>query len=326
LRDFGGASGLNHIAHRQIHRDVIVAIAITAFISLVALHLWVLGPFVGLFIPLPILFYRFKLGRSLGLLILTAVTLIVASVVGWNSIGSVAFLFELGLVGLILPELFEMNLSVEKTVGLAAGAVLTTGALMLSLYSLLSTTSPWDVVSDYLGESVKLALAMYGEMDSSAERIGILARSLEEIQYAMLRVVPAVVVATILFVVWSNLLLARFVLRSKQLFCPDFGRLNLWKAPEPLIWVAIVSGGLLLFGHPGIKMLGINGLIVIMMIYFFQGIGIVSFYFEKKQFPKVLRAVLYGLIAMQQLLLLVVIAVGFFDMWIDFRRIRKVES
>jgi len=315
-----------HTAHRQIHKDVIVAIAVTALISMVALYVWVLGPLVGLFIPLPILFYRFKLGRYPGLLILTAVTLIVASVVGWNSIGSVAFLFELGLVGLILPEVFEMNLSVEKTVGITTVAVLAMGIVMLSLYSLLSTTSPWTVVSDYLEQSVKLALAMYREMAPSEEKIGILAQSMEDIQYFMLRIIPAIVIVTTLFVVWSNLLLARYMLRSKQLFCPDFGRLNQWKTPESLIWVAIASGGLLLFGHPGIKMFGINGLIVIMMIYFFQGIAIVSFYFDKKQFPKVLRAILYSLIAIQQLLLLVVIAVGFFDMWIDFRRTRKVES
>ncbi|MCK4486767.1 MAG: YybS family protein [Desulfobacterales bacterium] len=317
---------MTYIAHSQIHKDVIVGIAITALISMAALYLRVLGPFVGLFIPLPILFYRFKLGRSSGLLILAVVTLIVTSVVGWNSIGAVIFLFELGLVGLILPEAFEMNLSVEKTVGITTGAVLTTGAVMLALYSLFSTTSPWAVVSDFLEKSAKLALAMYREMDASEENIGILAESLEGIVYVILRTIPAIVIVITLFVVWSNLLLARFVLRSKQLSCPDFGRLNQWKAPEPLVWVAIATGGLLLFGHPGIKMLGINGLIVIMMIYFFQGIAIVSFYFEKKQFPKVLRGLLYGLIAMQQLLLLVVIAVGFFDMWIDFRRTRKVES
>jgi uncharacterized protein YybS (DUF2232 family) len=73
-------------------------------------------------------------------------------------------------------------------------------------------------------------------------------------------------------------------------------------------------------------MLGINGLIVMMMVYFFQGIAVVSFYFEKKQFPKILRILLYGLIAIQQPLLLVVVALGFFDIWIDFRRTRKVES
>ena len=318
---------MTHIARSQIHKDVIVAIAITAFICMATLYLRVLGPFVGLVvIPLPILFYRFKLGRSLGLLILAAVVLIVISVVGWSSIGAVAFLFELGLVGLILPEVFEMNLSVEKTVGITTGAVLAAGAVMLALYSLLSTATPWAVVSDYLEKSVEMAIAMYREIDASEEKIEILVRSLEGILYLMLRIIPAIVVVITLFVVWSNLLLARSLLRSKELFCPDFGKLNQWKAPEHLIWVAIASGGLLLFAHPGIMMLGINGLIVIMMIYFFQGIAIVSFYFEKKQFPKVLRAILYGLIAMQQLLLLVVIAVGFFDVWFDFRRTGKVES
>ena len=317
---------MTHIAHGQTRKDVIVAIAVTTLISMAALHLSVLGPFVGLFVPLPILFYRSKLGRSSGLLTLMAVTLIVTSFVGLNSVGTAAFLFELGLVGLILPEVFEMNLSVEKTVGITAGGVLTMGALILALYTLVSTTSPWALASDYVEKSVKLALAMYREMDVSEEKIDMLSQSLDGILYVMLRIIPAIMIVATLFVVWSNLLLARLVLRSKELFCPDFGRLNQWKAPEHLVWVAIASGVLLLFGHPGIKMLGINGLIVIMMIYFFQGIGIVSFYFEKKQFPKILRILLYGLIAIQQPLLLVVVALGFFDIWIDFRRTRKVES
>ena len=315
-----------HIARSQINKDIIVAITITTLVSMAALCLGAVGPLVGLFIPLPVLFYRSKLGRSSGLLILTAVTLIVTFVVGWKSIGTAVFVFELGLVGLILPEVFEMNLSVEKTVGITVGAVLTTGAVMLALYSLVSTTSPWAAASDYLEKSAKLALAMYREMEVSEEKIGMLAQSLEGILYLMLRIIPAIVIVMTLFVVWSNLLLARFLFGSKQLFYPDFGRLNQWKAPEPLIWPAIVSGALLLFGHPGLKMLGINGLIVMMMIYFFQGIAIVSFYFEKKEFPKLLRAILYGLIAIQQLLLIVVIAMGFFDTWIDFRRTRKTAS
>ena len=317
---------MTDIAHGQTRKDVIVAIAVTTLISMAALHLTVLGPFVGLFVPLPILFYRSKLGRSSGLLILIAVSLIVTSFVGLNSLGTAAFLFELGLVGLILPEVFEMNLSVEKTVGITAGGVLTMGALILALYTLVSTTSPWALASDYVEKSVKLALAMYSEMDVAEEKINMLSQSLDGILYVMLRIIPAIMIVATLFVVWSNLLLARLVLRSKELFCPDFGRLNQWKAPEHLVWVAIASGVLLLFGHPGIKMLGINGLIVIMMIYFFQGIGIVSFYFEKKQFPKILRILLYGLIAIQQPLLLVVVALGFFDIWIDFRRTRKVET
>ncbi len=321
-----GETALIQIANRPIHQDVIVAIAVTTLISMAALYLRLLGPFVGLFIPLPILFYRAKLGRSSGLLILMAVSLIVGFLVGWRSMSTAAFLFEVGLVGLVLPEMFELNLSVEKTVAMTAGVVITMGGIMLALYSLLLATTPWVVVSNYLEKSAKLALVMYSEMGASEENIGVAVQSLERIIYVVLRIIPAIVTVATLFVVWSNLILARLLLQGKQLVYPDFGRLNQWRAPEPLVWVAIASGALILFSNPGLKMLGINGLIVIMMIYFFQGIAIISFYFEKKQFPTVLRVLLYGLIAMQQLLLVVVIVVGFFDMWIDFRREGKVAN
>jgi uncharacterized protein YybS (DUF2232 family) len=60
-----------------------------------------------------------------------------------------------------------------------------------------------------------------------------------------------------------------------------------------------------------------------MTVYFFQGIAIVSFYFEKKHFPRTIRFLLYALIALQQLILLVVIGLGFFDLWVNFRRLGK---
>jgi uncharacterized protein YybS (DUF2232 family) len=71
------------------------------------------------------------------------------------------------------------------------------------------------------------------------------------------------------------------------------------------------------------RIIGSNGLLILMMIYFFQGIAIVSFYFDKKRFPRFIRFFLYALIALQQLILLVVIGLGFFDMWVNFRRSGK---
>ena len=317
---------MTQIAHKPMHKEVVVAIAITTLVAMAALYLRLLGPFVGILIPLPILFYRAKLGRSSGLLILAAASLIVASLVGRHSLVTAAFLFEVGLVGLILPELFEMNLSVEKTVAITTGVIITTGGLMLVLYSLLAATSPWTVASNYLTKSAQLAMDMYSEMGASEKDISIATKSLEGMVYVAVRILPSIVVVATLFLVWTNLLLARHLFQSRRLFYPDFGRLNQWKAPEHLVWGVIASGVLLLVGDSGLSIIGINGLIIFMMIYFFQGIAIVSFYLEKKQLPRFLRILLYGLIAMQQLLLLLVIAVGFFDTWIDFRHERKVEN
>jgi len=129
--------------------------------------------------------------------------------------------------------------------------------------------------------------------------------------------------ASTLFVAWVNLLIARPLLESRSLSYPDFGPLNMWTAPEFLVWGVIVCGLSLVIPGAIIHTIGINGLLILMTVYFFQGIAIVSFYFEKKRFPRIVRLFLYTLIALQHLILLAVIGLGFFDMWINFRRSGK---
>jgi len=194
---------------------------------------------------------------------------------------------------------------------------------VLALYALMSTNTLWEQVSKYLYNNLELALSVYRQMDIPEDQIDIISRSMDGILYVMLRILPAIVIASTILVVWSNLLLVRPLLRSNRLFCPDFGSLSEWKAPESLIWFAILAGFLIVLPHKGLKLFGINGLIIMLVIYFFQGIAIVSFYFDKKGFPKILRGILYGLIALQQFVLLLVIAAGFLDLWIDFRRLKK---
>jgi uncharacterized protein YybS (DUF2232 family) len=117
--------------------------------------------------------------------------------------------------------------------------------------------------------------------------------------------------------------MARSLLKRRGLFFPAFGVLNLWKAPDSLVWVLIGCGGLLMLPGSTLKIIGVNGLLVLLMIYFFQGIAIVSFFFEKKQFPRLLRIFFYSLIAIQQIVLLVVIGLGLFDIWLNFRKIKS---
>ena len=117
--------------------------------------------------------------------------------------------------------------------------------------------------------------------------------------------------------------MAKPILKRRSLFYPDFGPLQLWKAPELLVWGVIACALGLFIPITVVKVTGLNGLLTLMTIYFFQGIAIVSFYFEKKQFPRVVRFFLYALIALQQLILLAVIGLGFFDLWVNFRRLGK---
>jgi len=303
-------------------RDIISGVLITSLIFFVSVFIPVIGFFAALVIPLPILYYRLKLGRKNGALVPVISGSILFVVIGGLS-ADVLFFAELLLIGFILGELIKWNYSIEKTILYATGAVLISGFMGLVVYSILYGDGIYAIVSNYVTQNLKLTMVLYQSMGMSEENIRLIDRFLAEIQPLIVQIIPAMVTAATLFVAWTNILIARPVLKRRLLSYPDFGPLNMWKAPEYLVW-GVIGCGLALF-VPGttINTVGQNGLLILMTVYFFQGIAIVSFYFEKKRLPRFIRFFLYALIAVQHLILLAVIGLGFFDLWVNFRRLEK---
>ena len=305
---------------KGMQRDIASGIFITVFIYAISLHLPLIGIFFALFLPLPILIYRIKLGRNAGGIIVVLSSAAMIALVGPFTM-DIVFFIELLVIGFMLSEFAEMNLSVEKTILYASLAVLATSGVGMLLFSSFNKIGITALLSDHILKSLKLTVAIYEHMGVSQQALNDLSNSLERIQYVLVRIVPALAIGSTLFIAWANLLMARPILLSRKLFYPNLGALNRWKAPEALVWGVICSGILLLIPEKGIKMIGLNGLIVFMTIYFFEGIAIVSFYFEKKKLPKIFRIGLYSIIALQQIVCLLVIGIGFFDTWLNFRKI-----
>jgi len=309
----------------DIHKDIVNGIAITCFILAVSVFIPLIGFPCALFIPQPILFYRLKLGRQKGGLMLVLTWVAMGLILGGISF-DLLFFGELLLVGFMLSELFEMNLTIENTIGFACSATVVAGGTLLIIYINFSASDLARLVSEYVDLNLKLTITLYKNLGMSAATVQALSDSLDTIKYALIRIIPALVVAAILFVAWINVLLAKPLLKRKNLAFPDFGALNQWQAPDYLVWAAIGCALLLFFPDKGIKMIGANGALVLMTIYFFQGIAIIAYFFEKKNLPRAFRFFFYTLIAIQQFILLFVIGLGFFDMWLNLRKLKKLET
>jgi uncharacterized protein YybS (DUF2232 family) len=301
-------------------KDIAIGVMATLVIFSAAVFMPVVGFVFSLFIPLPVLFYRAKLGRRHGLIV-PLVAISVMSLVFGGFTMDIVFFSGLMLLGFVLSEMFEKELSVEMTVLAACSIVLGTGLIGILFYSLVIGKGLHALVSAYVATNLELSLAMYEGIGIPQETIDAISRSLDQIQYVLVRIMPSLAAASTLFVAWTNLIAARPIMLRRGLFIPDFGRLNHWRAPEPLVWGVIGCGLIMLFPATGIRLIGVNGLLVLLTIYFIQGISIVSFYFEKKRLPRTIRVILYTMIAFQQLLLLIIICIGLFDMWINFRKI-----
>ena len=310
----------------NISKDIISGIAIIGLIFTASTYLPIIGFFFSLFIPLPILFYRSKLGRTTGIIVYILSIIIMIVITGSISL-DIFFFAELLLLGFVLSELFEMRLSIDKTISYACASVLITVIVILFFYSNLSNTGIYTLASEYISRNLELTMAMYESLGVPEESIHVISNSMEKIHYVLIRIIPAMLISLTLFVSWTSLLIAKPLLKAKNIFFPDFDSLKLWKAPEFMVWLFIGCGVMLILPEDSFKILGLNGLIILLTIYFFQGIAIVSFYFEKKNVPRIFRIFLYSVLALQQLVLLSVIGLGFFDMWLNFRKLGiKKES
>ncbi len=307
--------------------DIAKGVGISLVLFAMAVMMPLIGFFFSLMMPLPILFYRTKLGRSGGLAVAGCALAIMALVAGSMGL-DVLFFGELLLLGFCLSELFERRLTVEKTIGYSCAVVLGAALAALFCYSLTVPENIVELVSAYVAHNLELSLKLYEGMGVSESTLTAISNSLDKLHYVLLRMLPSLATVSLIFIAWSNVLLCRPLLASRHLPEPQFGDLKQWKAPENLIWLLIAcGGGLIAMPSQSIAWLAaINGLLILLIIYFFQGIAIVAFFLENKKAPRAIRILVYSLIGLQQLFLVLVIAMGIFDLWVDFRRIMQKEN
>jgi uncharacterized protein YybS (DUF2232 family) len=271
-------------------------------------------------VPQPILSLGFRQGASWAVLVLVTACIGLTLFVG-KELACVYGIFAL-LAGLLLALLGRLR-AIEFLVAAVAGAVFTAaGALLVGLFG------SWSAMMGELRESLlqhmTSALRAYERMGLSEEGLAVLKEQLPRIAETLFQLLPALFFLSLVFVVLINVLFLcrRFPERRAEWLNNE--NLREWECPEPLVWGLIACGfALFVPGMDFLRGFALNVLLVIGACYFAQGIAIIAFFFHKNKVPWFLRGVTYVLIIFQQILTLLVVGLGLFDLWGDFRRLRK---
>lgn len=290
---------MHAVQQHHVPRNVISGIAITFLLILGAVTAWL--------VPLPVLYYRIKLGRRIGMII-PVVMIVILMWIGKTFTTELIIVSGWMLLGFMLSECFESRLPIEKTILYSSSAVLLSGVLALFFYSNAAQTGIYDLafkqVNIYLGY---------------LKDAGLIAETSEEIQHMVTWMLPGMIATMVVFIAWVNVILAVPLLKKNHLRAPEFGSLDQWKAPDRLVWVLIFGTAGLLLDIKPLFLMSMNVLCLVLMVYFLQGISIVSFFVKKTRIPPALRYMLYWLVFFQFPVNLLIAGIGLFDMWVDFR-------
>lgn len=87
-----------------------------------------------------------------------------------------------------------------------------------------------------------------------------------------------------------------------------------------------MSAAALFLGQGVIADAGLNVFLVVFVIYFTQGLSIVVYFLKARNVQVFFWFVLFILIFVQPLLIGLVAGLGVFDIWADFRKLRKASD
>ncbi|MCW7753586.1 YybS family protein [Desulfobotulus sp. H1] len=283
----------------------------------------ILLPFVGvfpvLFLPLPMIVMRLENRETASALILAGVVLAVPLLFTGRISSDMLFYAGMLLFGFVIGEGWQQGIHKETAVLRAILAVLGMVALMIIVLAVTKSMGPVALIQNHVAANLAMTLEVYRHMEMPEETLAVFEAALPRLEYTLARLLPAISACILILAAWLNLLAARSMIRHRKIQAPDLGLFMNWGVPPLFIWGLILAGLILMIPIPFVRILGLSCLLVMMPLYFLQGMAIVAYWFHHRGVPPLIRHALYALMLIQQILFLVVLVLGIFDTWLNFR-------
>jgi hypothetical protein len=277
--------------------------------------LFFLSGLFAVFAPLPILSGHLRNGRKWAWLAAFSNAVLVA--LGGGKLSLVFYAVFVLALSLSLPELLKLKIKLEKSTVLTLLIMALSGAFIVFGDALFHHLNPIVEIKN----QVKAFVELLGQSISSGSGVtGLLnATEVDEWKRSLLIEFPSVVAVFSLVLVWTNLVL---LLRAnpnqmRESLGLDPAFLKKWKAPDYLVWPTIVTGFFLIFNVGVVSNVSLNLFKFIMAIYAIQGLSILTYFFDLWGIRGFFRVIGFSISVF--LMTPVVLSLGFFDLWFDFR-------
>lgn len=293
--------------------------------SLITIGLFVSGVF-AFFTPTPVLYLMLSQKRAQGFWVGFISFLVVAVFNTYRSSWMAPDIYYIAYyiaIGLLLGEGLLRRWPISKWFAVAVGI-----PWILAVAGYLTGEYVWGITS-----VIKTHFnGMFGELQkiyeaSDAVRTTVLSAHKDEIINFMVWILPSMAWLFALGTGCLNVLLTKRICKDPSKFA-HLGKVSAWRTPEMFVWVAISCGASYFineyfFKTEMVKYIAINGLIISASLYFLHGVFIIAYFLEGKASFFIKLLVVGVIVFFFQMVGLIIVAMGFADIWLDFRKLGK---
>jgi uncharacterized protein YybS (DUF2232 family) len=311
-------------------RRLVAALAEAVLASVVAVGLFasgsvfpVLGIVLSLLCPMPFVALGLRHGRTALALALALAALIL--MVPLSAQQGIIFLLEFGAPAIVLEACLRRGARSEAVV-IGVAVVLAVGGLVVLAMASGQWADPVKAIELHLETLLTDMETLTARMGLS-DGAGTVEAPARRLRGSLLAAFPGLLFVGSLLTAAGYMFLLQVLIRRWPAYAGAAQPVAFrWELPEALVWAFIGSGICYLTGMPGLVVVGVNGLIILLGLYFLQGLSIAAFLFRRFQLPRFLATLSVIVLVFQPFFTLLVAGLGLFDVWFGFRRLSLPRS
>ncbi|MBC8016079.1 MAG: YybS family protein [Sporomusaceae bacterium] len=297
---------------------------IAIIFAIISAYLPVIGPFVNLLWPVPIILLGVRHGYKWSIMATVVAGIIIGMLL--HPMQAVGVVVGFGLIGIVLGYAFRMEFGPAKTMLWGSVASLLSKAALLGIGFAVTGINPFAMQNDVMAKAVEQGVEVYRNLGIAEQELAKMTESMKTMIDLLKIILPAGFIMASVVDTFLNFVIARTVLKKLGHKMPDFPPFKNWTVPDYVVYFFAVALVMIYWGKTReITMMyniGMNLQVMTSMLLLLQGLSLFYFIVDKYNLSRIVRGIILFLILSNGFFSQIVIFAGAIDTIIDYRRLR----
>ena len=304
----------------MVEGGILAAIAVA--MSLISLYVPIIGSFMALILPLPIIVLVVRHGVRWGIMSTIIAGVLISMLI--SPLQAISIVIVCGFIGVVLGYTYRKGYSAVQCLTIGSVSAIASILVVFAVSLLLINVNPMKVQMDIMNQAFEESLALYRSSGMSETEIADIAGKFKAGLDTVKQLVPVTVVLAGLFETYINFIVAGVVLRrvghTNIVTMPPFKE---WKLPWGLVYIYAFSLIGMYWGSSReievLLQVSMNFNMFASILAFIQGLAILFYMADRYQLSNFLRGIILILILTSGLFQVVAL-IGLFDIIFDYRK------
>jgi len=306
-----------------------VLTAVAIIFALISTYVPVIGAFVTLIWPVPIILLGVRHGYNWSVLAVVASGIIISLLM--PPLTAIAVIIGYGLIGIVLSYALRSSFSPAKALLLGAAASLISKMAVIGIMAVVMGFNPLIIQTEAMTEAIKQALEFYRSMGMKTEDLAQMEAAMQPMPGILKMILPTCFILAAFIDTYLNFQVVKVVLGRLGQPIKSLPPFRYWSMPPVTVYALALALVALYWGQSReIDLLytaGMNTLVLSGTVLFIQGMALFYFLADKYKLSKLTRGIILFLIFFSNgIFIQSLIIGGAFDLIFDYRQLRSPRS